>query len=389
MIHQIKMPSAGQTTDAAQIGAILVEIGDQVKRGDALLEAETDKAVLPVESFAAGIVLDILVEEGDEGVSPGAAPAPMPAAESEEEAEYRPIVAGGQGAKRPSAAPLRPAQAAKAYPALPNAKMLAKEMGVDIGNILPGNGMAVTRKDVLAADAAPVAPQAKSGQDYEVIPMDRMRATIARRMLESSQNIPAWQCTVRVNMEPAMALRDQFQSHRGVKLSYNDILAKAVAAASEKYPLIRARFEGGEIRRYHHMNIGIAVALEGALVVPVMKNVEEMGLEKIALQSKALIEKARNGALLPDDMGGGGATISNLGMFDVHAFTAIVNPPESCILAVGSIAAEPRWDGTDFVPMHAACVTGSFDHRMIDGAYGARFLQEVKILLENPALLLA
>ena len=185
-----------------------------------------------------------------------------------------------------------------------------------------------------------------------------------------------------------MALRSVYKDKKNVKLSYNDILAKAVAVAARKYPLINARYEEGQVRVYKHTNIGLAVGLDGALVVPVVKNIDGKGLEEIAVGYMAQITKAREGALTPADMGCGSITISNLGMYNINQFIAIVNPPESGILAVGSIKVEPDWNGKEFVPVHKMNITGSFDHRIIDGAYGAQFLQELKLLLENPTLML-
>lgn len=407
-MQEIKMPSAGQTTDEATIVKVNVKVGDRVKRGDVLLEAETDKAVLPVESYAVGQVLDVLVKEGD-GVtagsvlvvvgseeeaasySRGAEKAEAPAASAapavsapvsavkETREEYLPIIKGEKPAvPAPAAAP------AKNCPAMPNAKMLAKELGVDLSGVVPSNGVFIKRQDVQAA-AAQTAPAA---MEYEVFPMTRMRTIIGRRMQESMQNIPAWQCTVSIDMEACMALRDTYLKKKGIKLSYNDIMAKAIAVAARKFPLINARYENDEVRIYRHCNVGLAVGLDGALVVPVVKNIDEKGLDQIAKCYKEQITKAREGKLTPDDMGCGSVTISNLGMYDVDQFVAIVNPPESCILAVGSIRVEPVWDGSAFKPVNRMTVTGSFDHRIIDGAYGAQFLQELKMLLEAPGLML-
>ncbi len=414
--QEIKMPSAGQTTDEATIVTVRVKAGDTVKRGDVLVEAETDKAVLPVESYAAGQVLDVLVREGDTvtagtvlavvgkqedaaayhrgGAVPAApaapvVPAAVPTAEAEADDEYLPIIKGQTPARPKTAAG---AVRAAAYPAMPNAKMLARERGIDLTVITPSNGQFIKRQDVLAAKtAAPAAmeePPAVQAADYEVLPMSRMRTIIGRRMQESMQNIPAWQCTVSVDMEACMALRASYREKRGVKLSYNDIMAKAIAVASRKFPLVNARYEQDEVRVYRHTNVGLAVALEGALVVPVVKEIDEKGLEQIAQAYQQQIKKARDGKLAPADMGCGSITISNLGMYDVDQFIAIVNPPESCILAVGSIRVEPVWDGSAFRPVHRMSVTGSFDHRIIDGAYGAQFLQELKALMETPALML-
>lgn len=417
MVQEIKMPSAGQTTDEAKIVAINVKIGDTVKRGDVLVEAETDKAVLPVESFAAGEVLDILVAVGDNvdagtvlvavgkkgetytrpgaaaptvEAAPAAAPAveaaPAAAPAAEEEEEYLPIIKGSASPKK--AAPAPAAAPAKAYPAMPNAKMLAKEQGIDLSQIVPANGQFIKRQDLANYKPAAVAAAAAPEAEYEVVPMTRMRSIIAKRMQQSVQEIPAFQATVSVDMAAAMALRDTFIKKKEIKLSYNDIMAKAIAVAAKKFPLINARFEEGEVRIYRHTNVGLAVGLEDALVVPVARNIDEKGLAEIAVDYKALVKKARENKLTPTDMGCGSVTISNLGMYDIDHFTAIVNPPESCILAVGSIKVQPVWDGEKFIPVHQMTVTGSFDHRIIDGAYGARFLQELKMLMENPGLML-
>ena len=417
MVQEIKMPSAGQTTDEARIFTVNVKVGDTVKRGDVLLEAETDKAVLPVESYAAGEVLDVLVKEGDDvtagtvlvvigkaedmqryqrgGAAAPAAAAPavpaavsVPVAPAGEEEEYLPIIKGAPVVR--AAAPAAPAVT---YPAMPNAKMLAKEKGVDLSKVTASNGVFIKRQDVLNYQPAVEVPcaagaSAAEEKEYEVMAMSRMRTVIGKRMMESKQTIPAWQCTVSMDMTACMALRDSYKEKKGIKLSYNDILAKAIAVASRKFPLVNARYENDEVRIYKHTNVGLAVGLDSALVVPVVKEIDAKGLEQIAAEYKTQIKKAREGKLAPADMGCGSVTISNLGMYDVDQFVAIVNPPESCILAVGSIRTEPVWDGSAFRPVPTMKVTGSFDHRIIDGAYGAQFLQELKALVEDPTLML-
>lgn len=412
MIQEIKMPAAGQTTNKAVVYQICVKVGDTVKRGDVLLEAETDKAVLPVESYANGTVLAILVNEGDQvtagsvlmavgnpgeayapaGEAAGTAPtaSPAPTVSVEEQGEYLPIIKGQR------VTPTAPAASAETgrpdYPAMPNAKLMAKGRGIDIRDVTAANGQFITRRDVegyvpVAAAAMP-AETAPTEAEYEVLPMSRMRQIIGKRMKESLSEIPCWQCTTVIKMDACMALRDTYKEKKGVKLSYNDMMAKAIAVASRKFPLVNARYENGEVRVYRHTNVGLAVALDGALVVPVVRNIDGKGLAEIAADYKAQIAKARDNKLLPEDMGCGSITISNLGMYDVEQFIAIDNPPESCILAVGSIKVKPEWDGEKFVPANMMAVTGSFDHRIIDGAYGAQFLQELKTLMEDPALML-
>ena len=415
---EIKMPSAGQTTDEATIASVNVKVGDTVKRGDVLVEAETDKAVLPVESFAAGVVFDVLVAEGDKvnagsvlvvvgkaedaakyrrgGVAAApAAPAdsaPMPVV-IEEQDEYLPIIKGSVPARTttPTSTAASAARQHLAYPAMPIAKRMARERGIDLADVVASNGRFIKRVDVenyVPAAVGPVAAAAQAETEYEVMAMTNIRKIIGRRMKESLSEIPCWQCTMVIKMDACMALRDTYKSKKGIKLSYNDIMAKAIAVASRRFPLVNARYESDEVRVYKHTNVGLAVALEGALVVPVVKDIDAKGLEQIALDYKSQIAKAREGKLAPADMGCGSITISNLGMYDVDQFIAIDNPPESCILAVGAIKIKPEWDGEKFVPIHAMTVTGSFDHRIIDGAYGAQFLQELKTLMEDPSLML-
>ena len=266
MIQEIKMPAAGQTTNKAVVYQICVKVGDTVKRGDVLLEAETDKAVLPVESYANGTVLAILVNEGDQvtagsvlmavgnpgeayapaGEAAGTAPtaSPAPTASVEEQGEYLPIIKGQ------CVTPTAPAASAETgrpdYPAMPNAKLLARERGIDIRQVTAANGQFVTRQDV--EKYVPAAVSVAVEAEYEVLPMNRMRQIIGKRMRESLDTIPCWQCTTVIRMDACMALRDTYKEKKGIKLSYNDMMAKAIAAASRKFPLVNARCENGEVR---------------------------------------------------------------------------------------------------------------------------------------------
>ena len=257
-MQEIKMPSAGQTTDEATIVTVNVKVGDTVKRGDVLCEAETDKAVLPVESFAAGQVFDVLVSEGDKvtagsvlvvvgkaadaakyvrgGAAAPAAAAPAPAAapaEVTEQEEYLPIIKGQAVVHAaPAAAPAAAPVSHPVYPAMPNAKMLAKERGINLADVIASNGQFIKRIDVqnyvpaapAAAETAPAAAPAAE-KEYEVMPMTRMRQIIGKRMKESLTNIPCWQCTTSIKMDACMALRAAYKDKKGVKLSYNDIMA--------------------------------------------------------------------------------------------------------------------------------------------------------------------
>lgn len=398
MISKIVMPPGGQTTETSLVSSWLVSIGDAVKRGDILLEVETDKATLAVESFANGVVIDILVPAGTEasegdvlalvGSEQDRAAyqketAPRPAAMPEED-EYQPILKArpepAAAATNETAVPSRPG----AYPAMPGAKKEARERGVDLSRVVPATGGVIKRADVTGfADSAAAAAQ---GGESELIPLSRMRKAIAARMLESVSTVPAFQETVLVDMRAAMALREQLKKKTNV--SYNDIIARCVCAAVKDHRLINASYTDEGIRVHRQVNVGLAVSVDGGLLVPVVKNAQAMSLGQIARQSAAQIAKARDGALPPDDMAGGTITLSNLGMYAIEQFTAIINPPESCILAIGRIHERPVFEAGAWQAVPFAAITATFDHRVIDGAYGAAFLTDLKAVLENPSLAL-
>ncbi|MDD3162979.1 MAG: dihydrolipoamide acetyltransferase family protein [Sphaerochaetaceae bacterium] len=406
MIKEIKMPSAGQTTDQATICSVNVKKGDIVKRGDILVEAETDKATLPVESFANGTVIDIKVSEGDtvdagtvlmvigdaadaasykaEAVAPEAAAPAAPAVKEED--EYQPIDKNAAPVKK--AEPAVSAAAPNEVKAMPNAKQLAKQNNVDLAKVTSANGGLIKKSDVEEFMKNSSVKVSDDEDVYAVEPQSRMRKAIAARMLQSCNEIPSFQISINIDMTGAIKLKNEVLDAFGVKISYNDIMCKALAVTAKEFPLLNARYENNEIRVCNHTNIGIAVGLDNGLVVPVVKHVDQLSLKDIAAANKANIGKARDGQLLPSDMGCGSVSLSNLGMFDVDEFTAIVNPPESCIFAIGSIRTEPVFKEGVFVPCSKCNVTVSFDHRMIDGSYGAKLLKKFKAYMENPSLLL-
>lgn len=410
MIKEIKMPSAGQTTDQATICEWKVKKGDSVKRGDILLEVETDKATLPVESFANGLVIDLLVEEGDtvdagdvlcvigdqadmdsysaSGETKEEKAEVVEAASEDEEDEYRPIIKGAKVPKVEVKKEEKPvvveAPVNREVKAMPNAKRLAKLNNVDLSKVVSANGGLIKASDVQKY----IDSQTVDASAYEVVKMSRMRTIIGQRMLESVQNIPSFTISVDIDMTNAVKLKNDIFARKAVKISYNDIIAMAISRVAKEFTLLNARYENNELRIYKHTNIGIAVGLDGALVVPVTKAVDQMGLLEIASVNKENIKKARDGKLLPTDMGCGSLSISNLGMFEVNSFTAIVNPPESCIFAVAKIETKPVFINNTFVPRQMSTITVSFDHRIIDGSYGAKMLNSFKALMENPALLL-
>ena len=409
MIKKIIMPPGGQTTTTAKVVKWLVKKGDKVKKGDDILETETDKAVLSIESFATGIVIDILVQE-DEDVSEGDVLAvigneeDMLAYQSKnkemekensvvqtinesEDDDYVPVIKDTVSAKETKLANTSALDIRNQYPAMPNAKKAAKEKSIDISHVTPSSGRIVKLDDVLEyAKKKEKKAKPQEGVEYEVQPLTKMRETIAKRMLESVDTIPMYHETIAIDMRAVIALRQGIKQN--IKVSYNDIIMKCLCVAIKSYPLINASYMRNEIFFYKHVNIGLAVSVQEGLLVPVVKNAEEKSLTELAEESHSLIGMARNGSLQLQDMSGGTITLSNLGIYPVDHFMAIINPPESCILAIGQIQDKPVWEDDKWAPVPTTKVTASFDHRVIDGAYGAQFLSELKKIVENPALAL-
>lgn len=444
MIKEITMPAGGQTTDTSVVGSWLVKPGDQVKRGDALLEIETDKATLTVESFAKGTVLALLVEEGEEasagdviayigdesdrpevearlkggtgGAAQGqqadeAAQGPtmsetvqrQQAPGNEAEDEYQPIdrsqarrMAGASGRTAGAAGQAQGAGAREPLPsdikAMPNAKKLAKEHQISLGDVAAFAGKSILkRQDVEAylkgrsSQSADTAPEAADVR----IPLTNMRKVIARRMTESAQTIPVFEATVEADMTACIAFRKAVNAGRQEgKISYNDILFKCMAAAIRKYPNINASYTDDAILVHREIHAGLAVSIPDGLVVPVVRDIQKKGIEEIARQNRENVKQAREGKLTPAQMSGGTITLSNLGMYPVTQFKAIINPPEACILAIGAMEEKPVLENGQWKAVTVMKITGSFDHRIIDGAYGAGFLAELKKIIENPALAL-
>ncbi len=394
MAHEITMPASGQTAAESLIVRWHVSEGDQIKRGDVLFEIETDKATMNVESFAQGTLLKALYAEGekveagkvvayigkpDEMVGQQAATAQEKALPIEED-EYQPIMKREQEAVAAKQEAVSAEQSTGAVKASPKARKLAKEKGLDLKDIYGRLGRTVK--------AAEVEKSAGAEADYEVIVPSAMRKVIARRMLESTQQAPQFTVSINVDMTEFIALRAQVNSAlagEGVKASFNDMLAKCVCIVAKTVPYINAQYVSDEeIRLHRRVNVGVAVALAEGLVVPVVKNADRLTLREIAEKSKALIASAKDGSLKAEDMQGGTITISNLGMYGINHFTALVNRPESAILAVGGIIETPvaKDGGVALRPMMD--ITASFDHRMIDGGVGALFMAELKKLIERP-----
>ena len=424
MAEVIRMPRMSDTMEEGNIVAWHKKEGDKVQPGDLLAEIETDKATMDFESLWEGHLLHIAVKEGIvpvEGVI---------AVIGKSGEDWQAAIAGGASAEKvaasanghvaqevtaqaaaPAVAVAAPAAAVVAearVKASPLAKSIAREAGVDLEAVHgSGDGGRIVRRDVEAflekqpeapaavATAAPAAPApvpafAAGMEDaWEEKAVSQMRKTIARRLSESKFTSPHFYLTMEINMNKVVELRNQLNEVAApVKISFNDLVVKAVAVALRKHPAINSSWLGDKIRYNKQVNIGVAVAVEDGLLVPVIRHADMKTLSQINFEVRAFAEKARNKKLQPDEMSGNTFTISNLGMFGIEEFTGIINPPDACIMAVGAIIEKPIVKDGQIVPAHLMKVTLSCDHRVVDGATGAEFLQTFKAILEEPVRLL-
>lgn len=415
MAEVIRMPRMSDTMEEGNIVGWLKQEGDRVEPGETLAEVETDKATMELDSYTEGVLLHIAVKSGTvpiDGViavigQPGedwqallAAPAAATAAAPIETAPVAATVETATVAV-PAASPAAVASDSRTK-ASPLAKSVAREAGVDISQITgTGDNGRIVKRDVeafleskpapAAAVAEPVHPQPTSTpavDQYEDLPLSQMRKTIARRLSESKFSAPHFYLTMEIDMANASDWRRRINEVAPVKVSFNDLVIKAVAAALRQHPMINASWLGDRIRLNHEINIGVAVAVEEGLLVPVIKNADAKSLSQINTEVKGYAAKAKDKKLQPQEMQGNTFTISNLGMFGIDEFTAIINPPDACILAVGAIVEKPVVRGGQLEVGQLMKVTLSCDHRVVDGAKGAQFLQSLKGILENPILLL-
>ena len=412
MAIEVRMVSLSPTMELGTINRWLKKEGDKVAAGDVLAEVETDKATMPLETFDGGILLKIIAQEGSKNKI-----GDLLGVIGKEGEDISAVLAKGSAAA--PAAPAKPASAPAAaasgvahtaaapvisaftnggrVKASPLAKKVAKERGIDLAQVSPsGPGGRVIARDVPesapaagSALAAPVPVAAGVGED---IPLSGLRQTIAKRLLQSKQTIPHFYLYSEVSMDRAVAFRDELNAsveEGGVKISFNDLVIKVSAAALAKHPEVNAAFNQTSIRRHGEINIAVAVATEAGLYTPVLRNVDKLSLKQINGGVKQLAGKARDKKLTVAELSGSGFTISNLGMFGVDHFFAIINPPEAAILAVGAIQTKPVVNAAgQVVAGKTMGITLSCDHRVIDGAVGAKFLQTLKDLLEHPAKLL-
>ena len=418
MAEIIRMPRMSDTMEEGNIIGWLKKVGDKVEPGETLAEVETDKATMELDAFVEGTLLYIAVPEGTVAIdgiiavigqpgedwqaaingtgaaaaSTGSATALSAAEPIKQDIISAPIVSDSNDGQRIKASPL--------------AKSMAKESGINLGQIQgSGEGGRIVRKDVIGVKpgeaivptaaktvAAPnqvVSVQTSTTESsYEDKTVSQMRKTIARRLSESKFTAPHFYLSVEIDMERAMEVREQLNQNSDVRISYNDLVIRSVASALKKHAVINASWLGDRIRYNHDVHIGVAVAVEDGLLVPVIKHADRKTLSQINGEVKMLAGKAKDKKLQPDEMQGNTFTISNLGMFGIEEFTAIINPPDACILAVGGIIQKPVVKNGQIVVGNTMKVTLSCDHRVVDGASGAQFLQTLKSILEEPLLLL-
>ncbi len=427
------MPRMSDTMTEGNIVGWLKKEGDRVEPGDTLAEVETDKATMELDSPAEGVILHIAVKEGAVPINAVIAvigkegedwKAAIAAAGSPSNGQSE-APAEAPSPAAPAAAPAAPAAPAPAgkedsrVKASPLAKSMAKEIGVDIAQVSgSGDQGRIVRRDVEAfvenqksapapapvpAPASPSAPAPPAASEapavmpfyfaggeanFEERPLSMMRKTIARRLGESKFSAPHFYLTIEINMDKTVQLRERLNEVAPVKISFNDFVIKACTTALRRHPAINSSWLGDKIRTNHDIHVGVAVAVDEGLLVPVVRHADMKTMSQINTEVKALAIKAKDRKLQPEEMQGNTFTISNLGMFDIEEFTAIINPPDSCILAVGSIIQKPIVKDGEIAVGNMMRVTLSCDHRVVDGATGAKFLQTLKSVLEDPIRLL-
>lgn len=420
MAEIIYMPKLSDTMTEGVVAEWTKKVGDTVASGEVLAEIETDKATMEFESFYDGVLLHIGVEKGQtapvnavlaiigaqgEDVNAILATAGAPAAEAKVE-EAAPAAAPSPAPvaeSKPTPAPVAAKPAPAAVPvdsngrvfASPLAKKLAEEKGINIAAVAgTGEGGRIVKRDIdhyvpyTPAAGTPVMMAPAGTESFTDEPISQMRKTIARRLSESKFTAPHFYLNLEIDMDNAIAARKQINAAGDVKVSFNDMVVKSVAMALRKHPNVNSSWLGDVIRRNQHVHIGVAVAVEDGLLVPVVRFADSKGLSQIGNEVKDLAGRAKDKKLQPADWEGNTFTISNLGMFGIDSFTAIVNPPDACIMAVGVIKEVPVVKNGQVVPGNVMKVTLSCDHRVVDGATGAAFLQTFKQYMENPVMML-
>ncbi|CEN32940.1 pyruvate dehydrogenase complex dihydrolipoamide acetyltransferase [Capnocytophaga cynodegmi] len=414
-VEVVTMPRLSDTMTEGTVATWLKKVGDKVSEGDILAEIETDKATMEFESFYSGTLLYIGIKEGESAevdsllaiVGPAgtdvsaivagggkvSAPAPKQEEKTEQNKEVTSVSVSNSNA----------ATSSERIFASPLAKKIAQEKGINLSQVKgSGENGRITKKDVegftpsavvsstqsatapIAATFAPVGQEA-----VEEVKNSQMRKTIAKRLSESKFTAPHYYLTIEIDMENAMASRVQINNIPDTKVSFNDMVVKACAMALKKHPQVNTSWKNDVTVYNKHVHIGVAVAVDEGLVVPVLKFADQLSLTQIGGQVKDLAGKARNKKLTPAEMEGSTFTVSNLGMFGIESFTSIINQPNSAILSVGAIVEKPVVKEGQIVVGHTMKVTLACDHRTVDGATGAQFLQTLKTYIENPVTMLA
>ena len=440
MAIELKMPALSPTMEEGTLAKWLVKEGDEVKSGDILAEIETDKATMEFEAVDEGTIAKILVAEGTDGVKVGApiailaaegedvsaaapkadtapAEAPKAAAAPAPKADETPKAAPAQAPVETPAAPPQPAAPPSGeggrLKASPLARRLAEAQGVDL-NTLQGSGPGgrIVRADVDAAvgktpaaaptGAPPAAPALathavlpgpiEQAIPHEAIKLSNIRKTIARRLTESKQQIPHIYLTVDIQLDALLKLRGELNAglqSRGVKLSVNDLLIKALAQALIEVPECNVSFAGDQLFKYSRADVSVAVSIPAGLITPIIVGADTKSVSAISAEMKDLAGRAKEGKLQPAEYQGGTASLSNMGMYGIKQFEAVINPPQGMIIAIGAGEKRPYVINDSLQITTIMSATGSFDHRAIDGADGARLMQAFKRLVENPLGMLA
>lgn len=425
MAEIIRMPKMSDTMEEGVISSWLKKVGDEIKSGDILAEVETDKATMELESYDDGTLLHIGIKDGesvpvngiiaiigekDEDISEILNEANKNPSNEEEKKE---LLAEEEKDIKEEEKDIKIKEdvidAVKKIEntenissngrikASPLAKKIALEKGIDLKNIHgTGEGGRITKKDLdsLSSEDANMPsekinlPKIIAEESYDESPVSQMRKTISKRLSESKFTAPHFYLTMEINMDNCVEGRKKINESSDVKISFNDIILKACASALRKHPMVNSSLIENKIRENHHIHIGVAVAVDEGLLVPVIRFADNKTLSHISLEVKELAGKAKEKKLQPSDWEGNTFTISNLGMFGIEEFTAIINPNDSCILAVGGIKNTPIVKNGEIVPGNIMKVTMSCDHRLVDGATGAAFLKTLKELLEDPIKIL-
>jgi len=409
------MPELSSDGEGATLATWLVSVGDRVEKGDVIAELETEKATVELEAPATGTIVAFAVEEGVEGIMPGTLLGGLdpdessPSAEPASKTSAVPIEEGSQGVaetKSATAAKALPADPESLRSATPLARRAALERRVDLATVTgSGPGGRVVKEDVLRyadADSDPVedsgrgevyrdpgAPALDVTGSFDAVRLSAMRKTIARRMTESKQQIPHFYLRMRCSMDAVMEARTQLNRElvsegRDTKISVNDFILRAAALALREVPAANVRFAGDEMHVFDRVDISVAVATEGGLVTPVVREADRKGLAELANEVKALAALAREGKLRSEQIQGGTFTISNLGMYGIETVYPILNPPQACILGVGAVEEQPVVRNGEVAIGRIAAITLAADHRAVDGAVGAQLMAAVREKLEEP-----